>query len=76
MGILSGLLYKLGIKTDRAERTPIRVFLLDDDTRRHEWFARRFAGDYLDIAYDVERAQEVLKRIPQAAGTGESDEDE
>ena len=60
MGILSGLLYKLGIKTDRAERTPIRVFLLDDDTRRHEWFARRFAGDYLDIAYDVERAQEFL----------------
>jgi hypothetical protein len=60
MGILRGVLNKLGLHDAKADRSPIRVFLLDDDTRRHVWFARRFDGDYLDIADDVARAREFL----------------
>src|SRR5436853_4469263 len=60
MGILSGVLNKLGLNSVKVDRSPIRVFLLDDDTRRHVWFSKRFAGDHLDIAYDVERAREYL----------------
>ena len=61
MSILRGVLSKLGLSTVSAERNPIRVFLLDDDTRRHDWFAKRFDGDYLDVAEDVTSAQELLK---------------
>jgi hypothetical protein len=60
MGILRGVLSKLGWNHARAERNPIRVFLLDDDTRRHDWFAKRFEGDHLDIAEDVAGAREFL----------------
>jgi hypothetical protein len=60
MGILRGVLNKLGLNSVKAERSPIRVFLLDDDTRRHVWFSKRFVGDHLDIAYDVESAREYL----------------
>jgi hypothetical protein len=60
MGILSGVLNKLGLNSVKADRSPIRVFLLDDDTRRHVWFSNRFEGDHLDIAYDVARAREYL----------------
>ena len=60
MGILRGVLSKLGLESARARRTPIRVFLLDDDSRRHTWFAKRFEGDRLDIADDVAGAFEFL----------------
>lgn len=60
MGILRGVLNKLGLHDVKSDRSPIRVFLLDDDTRRHIWFAKRFDGDYLDIADDVARAREFL----------------
>jgi CheY-like chemotaxis protein len=59
MSIWQGLLRKLG-RDARVERDPIRVFLLDDDTLRHRWFARRFAGDRLDTATDPARAFELL----------------
>ena len=62
MGILNGVLSRLGIHTATIERHPIRVFLLDDDTRRHDWFTRRFKGDYLDIAETVETAREFLSQ--------------
>lgn len=62
MGIWRGVLIRFGLINFSAERSPIRVFLLDDDTRRHRWFANRFAGDYLDIAEDVALAQELLTR--------------
>lgn len=61
MSILRGVLSKLGLNTVSVERHPIRVFLLDDDTRRHQWFAKRFEGDYLDVAEDVASAQELLR---------------
>ena len=60
MSLLQSLLSKLGLVKVRAERHPIRVFLLDDDTRRHKWFAGRFKGDQLDIAENVVQAQAML----------------
>lgn len=60
MSIWQGLLRKLGLEKVEFDRHPITVFLLDDDTRRHDWFAERFSGDYLDIAEDVEGAIELL----------------
>jgi CheY-like chemotaxis protein len=61
MSIWQGLLRKLG-RDARVERDPIRVFLLDDDTLRHRWFARRFAGDRLDTAIDPARAFDLLSQ--------------
>lgn len=60
MSIWRGLLRKLGLEQITSERSPISVFLLDDDTRRHDWFEKRFNGDYLDIAENVSQARELL----------------
>lgn len=61
MGVLHGLLTKLGLQNFGApRRNPLRVFLLDDDTLRHEWFAKRFKGDQLDVAVDPARAIALL----------------
>jgi hypothetical protein len=60
MGIWQGLLSKLGLNHAKGARSPIRVFLLDDDTRRHKWFTKRFDGDHLDIADDVAQARAFL----------------
>jgi hypothetical protein len=61
MSILRGVLSKLGLSSVSVERHPIRVFLLDDDTRRHRWFAKRFEGDHLDVAEDVASARQLLE---------------
>ncbi len=60
MSMIGRVLTKLGIGNAAATRAPIRVFLLDDDTRRHHWFTRRFTGDHLDIAETAEEAIELL----------------
>ena len=61
MGILRGLLSKLGLEgLAWPPDTPVRVFLLDDDTLRHEWFAKRFRRDHLDVAVTPEKAIELL----------------
>jgi CheY-like chemotaxis protein len=60
MGALQGLLNKLGLENFLAPRVPARIFLLDDDTLRHEWFANQFKGDSLDVAVDPARAFELL----------------
>lgn len=60
MSLIRSLLIKIGLADLHAERTPISVFLLDDDTRRHRWFQKRFDGDELDIAENVEEAKELL----------------
>ena len=61
MGVIDGLLAKLGLPDLGAPRRhALRVFLLDDDTLRHEWFAKRFKGDELDVAINPERAIELL----------------
>ena len=62
MGIWNGLLAKLGIQSARVERSPIRVFLLDDDRRRHDWFEERFRGDLLDITDNIEDARKLLEQ--------------
>ena len=58
--LLNSLLSKLGFNKISAERHPIRVFLLDDDKRRHRWFSARFKGDFVDVADNVTQAQEYL----------------
>jgi hypothetical protein len=60
MQLWNSLLAKLGLTRVRADRNPIRVFLLDDDVRRHKWFAARFKGDYIDFAQNVSQAEELL----------------
>lgn len=60
MPLLHSLLSKLGLSKVKAERHPIRVFLLDDDKRRHRWFSARFKGDFIDVADNVVQAQELL----------------
>jgi hypothetical protein len=61
MSLLHSVLTKIGLVKIKAERHPIRVFLLDDDVRRHQWFAKRFKGDFIDIADNVSQAQELLR---------------
>ncbi|MEO8572793.1 MAG: cyclic-phosphate processing receiver domain-containing protein [Pyrinomonadaceae bacterium] len=54
------MLVRMGLADLKSERTPISVFLLDDDRRRHRWFEKRFAGDDLVIAETVEDAKKFL----------------
>jgi CheY-like chemotaxis protein len=61
MSIFRSILTRFGIANIKADRTPISVFLLDDDKRRHTWFEKRFYGDELDIAETVEEAKECLE---------------
>jgi hypothetical protein len=58
--LLRSLLIKLGLSQVKFERDPIRVCLLDDDKRRHQWFSERFKDDLLDIADNVDTAQQFL----------------
>ncbi len=51
---------RLGLADLTVERGAISVMLLDDDTRRHRWFIKRFAGDDLDIAENVDEAKQLL----------------
>lgn len=53
---------RFGLSDGKAERTPISVFLLDDDKRRHRWFEKRFEGDEVTIAETVAEAKECLER--------------
>ena len=60
MTLIHSILNKLGLTRIRAHRHPIRVFLLDDDERRHRWFKSRFKGDAVDIANNVAEAEQLL----------------
>jgi len=60
MSLSQSLLSTLVLRSVRAERHPIRVFLLDDDARRHRWFTARFKGDVVDIASNVAEAERLL----------------
>jgi len=60
MSILRSLLIRFGLADLSVERASISVMLLDDDARRHRWFAKRFKGDFLDIAENVAEAKELL----------------
>ena len=41
-------------------RAPLRVFVLDDDQQRLDWFAERFKRDLVDSATEPARAVELL----------------
>lgn len=60
MRIWQGLLNKFGLTSITAARSPITVFLLDDDARRHRWFQKRFAADAINIAENVAEAKQLL----------------
>ena len=60
MSFIRNLLLRFGLADPAAERTPINVFLLDDDARRHKWFRSRFTGDNLVVAETVEEAKSCL----------------
>jgi len=60
MSFFHNLLLRFGLTDPKVERAPITVFLLDDDTRRHKWFQKRFVGDKVAIAETVEQAKEML----------------
>ena len=62
MSLIERLKHKFGIASPHAGRHPIRIFLLEDDERRCEWFEKRFKGDEIDIACDVNQAKELLQR--------------
>lgn len=51
---------RFGLADLSVERAPISVLLLDDDSRRHRWFIKRFDGDDLDIAENVDEAKQLL----------------
>jgi len=61
MGVLTRLATKVGLIKSHGERNPARIFLLEDDERRCDWFTKRFKGDHLDIVCEVPKAKELLK---------------
>ncbi len=63
MSYFNRLLVRFGLATVKVDRSPISVFLLDDDRRRHRWFEKRFAGDELDIAETVDEARDLLLKF-------------
>jgi hypothetical protein len=87
MGLFERLKHKFGLTDPHSDRHPIRIFLLEDDERRCEWFAKRFKGDQLDIVQDVPEAKELLKTrsydsifldhdlMPEHYGSTESDDE-
>lgn len=60
MSIIRSFMIRLGLADLSVERDPIAVFVLDDDVRRHRYFKKRFKGDLIEIAEDVEEAKNVL----------------
>jgi len=62
MSVFRNLLVRFGLVDFKAERSPISIFLLDDDKRRHRWFQKRFEGDELDITETVGEAKEFLQK--------------
>src|ERR1044072_702737 len=62
MGIWRSLSIKLGLADLKTGRAPITVFLLDDDTRRHRWFRKKFANDELEITDPIEEAKDYLSK--------------
>lgn len=61
MSLIERLKHKFGIAGAHSGRHPIRIFLLEDDERRCEWFAKRFKGDVIDVACDVTQAKDLLE---------------
>ena len=60
MSVWQGLVRKLGLGGNAGGSVPLRVFVLDDDALRHDWFAARFKRDLIDSAVDPAGAIELL----------------
>ncbi|HRH42081.1 MAG TPA: hypothetical protein PKY82_10580 [Pyrinomonadaceae bacterium] len=61
MGIIQSILIRLGLADLSVKRNPIAIFLLDDDSRRHRWFKKRFDGDEVAVAETVSEAKKLLQ---------------
>jgi len=61
MSLIERLKEKLGFANPDSGRHPLRIFLLEDDQRRCDWFAKRFKGDQLDISCEIDEAKELLQ---------------
>ena len=61
MSLIERLKEKLGLVNPDDGRHPLRIFLLEDDRRRCDWFAKRFKGDLLDISCEIDEAKELLR---------------
>lgn len=60
MGLIRSIMIRFGLADLSADRSPIQIFILDDDERRHRWFRKRFKGDHLEFAKTVDEAKEML----------------
>jgi CheY-like chemotaxis protein len=61
MGMIRSLMIRFGLADLSADRAPISVMVLDDDERRHRWFRKRFAGDFVDVAATADEAKRILE---------------
>ena len=61
MSLIERIKEKLGFPPADSGRHPLRIFLLEDDRRRCEWFSKRFKGDQLDISCEIAEAKELLE---------------
>src|SRR5205085_12423842 len=61
MSLIERLKQKLGIEPAHSGRSPIRIFVLEDDERRCAWFEKRFKGDTLHMSCDIAEAKELLE---------------
>ena len=61
MSLLERIKEKLGFMDPASAHHPLRIFLLEDDRRRCDWFAKRFKGDHLDISCEIAEAKELLQ---------------
>jgi hypothetical protein len=61
MKVFDVLLEKFGRRAKPA-RDPLRIFVLDDDRLRQQWFIKEFDGNKVDVAETVEEAIELLSK--------------
>jgi len=87
MSWIDRLKQRFGLANPHAGRHPIRIFLLEDDERRCDWFNKRFKGDSIDIVCEVAEARELLETnnydsifldhdlMPEHYGSDETDDE-
>jgi hypothetical protein len=61
MSVIDRLKIRFGLGNPSATRYPLRVFILEDDERRCEWFAKRFKEDVVDMVAEVSEAKQLLE---------------
>ena len=61
MNLIERIKEKLGLVNPDSGRHPNRIFVLEDDRRRCEWFTKRFKGDVLDMSCEIDEAKQLLE---------------